>query len=581
MPRSNRTPEGITSARPDSTARSMAPGWIAITALITLPAFALAQPAATPVLPNGGFEQADDDGFPTGWRPYNWGPEDSAGQNARSVDVARSGVASLRAESRDGAARPGAYTRLRLEPGRYALRFFARTEQGHTALVRAYLGDRYSPPYVVSDEWTEIVYRHSLPKQRVAAEINVQNFGGEPCVVWLDDLQLRTLPEATAQVVTDTRPVGDQPRLLYFSGNLNHIRDTAQQWVKRGFSGFFFSYIMHDWRTNVWEQDGQPDTAGRDDQLSLEAQKALREAGQAGLTDNALKVAFYSELPDPFSDEAYTTLRENFRQGARFAREAGFRMIAIDTEYVAKQYNYSWQGYGYDRYTRAELAAKLRERWREVGRVMASAYPQVEFGVLPEGMLYYGPLWIEVFAGLLEGVEAGRSEGDVHLFCEGTYSLRDPEQIREHAQAVRATTEARLNGQAKESWQKRGQIALGAWPLGYYRAVRDERGEFLGWSGKKDKFGDRIVGSYADKSERYSLEEFRTQLAAIRTFSDRYCWIYGHGSSWWQITPDQADRYARKAHRFGRENYLLPTVSNIQEYYDATATRDLVQLARE
>ena len=86
------------------------------------------------------------------------------------------------------------------------------------------------------------------------------------------------------------------------------------------------------------------------------------------------------------------------------------------------------------------------------------------------------------------------------------------------------------------------------------------------------RIGDQIGVDW----DKYPLEEFRTQLAAVRTFSDGYCWIYGHGSSWWQLSADQADRYAQEVHRFPRENYLVPTVANIDEYYRVAAQKNVV-----
>ncbi len=532
-------------------------------------------------LPNASFETIGETGMPDGWAYYNWGFAESNGIAARSDQTAHTGEACLRAESRDGSSRPGAYTHVPLEPGRYALRFFAKAEPGRTALVRAYLADRYSPPYLVPDEWTEFVVRHTVRKRRLRAEINVQNFGGDPGVVWFDDVTLEQLPGVKAEIVADQRKPSEQPRLLYFSANLNHVADTATQWTSRGFSGFFFSYIFHDWVTDVWAQDGKPATRGRDDLLIQEAQACIDKSLKAGLSHQVLKVAFYTDLPDPFDDEAYGGLRRRFREGARFAREAGFRMLAIDTEYVAEQYQYNWDGYDYERYTRGELSSKLRERWREVGVAIAREHPTLAIGVLPEGMVYYGPLWMSVFGGLLEGLQEGNSEGDVHVFCEGTYSVRDPESIKDHADAVRALAAAHLSGPALDWWQAHGKVALGAWPLGYYRAITDADGKFIGWSGKAETFGDKIVGSYADKSSRFPLDEFEMQLAAIRTFSDDYCWIYGHGSSWWQLDVAQADAYEKKIHGFPRDNYLVPCVENIGEYYQAAAARNVIRFLPE
>ena len=73
------------------------------------------------------------------------------------------------------------------------------------------------------------------------------------------------------------------------------------------------------------------------------------------------------------------------------------------------------------------------------------------------------------------------------------------------------------------------------------------------------------------------LADFRRQLAAVRTYSDDFCWVYGHGSTWWQVTPVEADRYGKLLNSFPRENYLVSTVPNIGEYYRAAAERNVVR----
>jgi len=140
------------------------------------------------------------------------------------------------------------------------------------------------------------------------------------------------------------------------------------------------------------------------------------------------------------------------------------------------------------------------------------------------------------------------------------------------------TTAALLPPGPREWFRKHGDVALGLWPLGYYRAITDAEGKFLGWSGRQELFGDRIVGSYADKGPNYPLAEFHLQCAAARTYTGKYAWIYGHGSSWWQFTPEDEARYKQSSlQHFPSENYLLPTVPNIEDYYRIAAAREVLK----
>jgi hypothetical protein len=130
----------------------------------------------------------------------------------------------------------------------------------------------------------------------------------------------------------------------------------------------------------------------------------------------------------------------------------------------------------------------------------------------------------------------------------------------------------------REWFRRHGDVALGLWPLGYYRAINDADGKFLGWSGRQELFGDRIVGSYADKGPNYPLAEFHLQFAAARAYTGKYLWVYGHGSTWWQFTPEEDAHYRESSlQSFSSENYLLPTVPDIAEYYRITAAREVLR----
>jgi hypothetical protein len=534
-----------------------------------------------PELANSGFESPDARGFASAWHPRNWGPASAGGECVLEEGSARTGARCLRLASQNPEARPGASCQATFRPGRYALSVWAKAEPGHAAFVRLYMADEYSPMLAVSEEWTQLTYRHTITRPRLMAQVRIQLLGAGGGTVRVDDASLEALPPLVARVSADQRPADQQPRALYDGANLNYLREHAAAWAGRGLAGFLIPDLMHSASSSVWGEDGDAATTGEDDRLFQEARNAVRECRTAGLTENAMRVSVLAPLPDPYDDAAYARWVGNFQEGARFARDAGLRMLVLDTEYCAAQYSYDWKGYALQQHSREELARQTWERWREIGRVIGQTAPALDLGIMPEGALYYGPLWLQTFSGLLEGLSLGGSKGQVHLFCEGTFSLTQPEAIAEHAAAVRALMQASLSGEALRVWQKRGGLALGAWPLGYYRPVLDSGGQMKGWSGKRETFGDRVVGAFADKSERYSLDEFRTQWAAIRTYSDGYCWIYGHGSSWWQVTAEQADRYAPKIHRFPRENYLVPTVPSISAWYQALAERDVVELKEE
>jgi hypothetical protein len=209
---------------------------------------------------------------------------------------------------------------------------------------------------------------------------------------------------------------------------------------------------------------------------------------------------------------------------------------------------------------------------------MVREYPGVDLLVLPEGSVYYGRFWNDMFAGMVDGLMETKHEQGIHLFCEGSYQLRAPVGLKDMAEGVMDTTAALLPPGPREWFRKHGDVALGLWPLGYYRAINDANGKFLGWSGRKELFGDKIVGSYADKGANYPIAEFHLQFAAARAYTGKYFWIYGHGSTWWQFTPEEDAKHKQASLQgYSSENYLLPTVPNIQDYYRIAASREVLK----
>ena len=289
----------------------------------------------------------------------------------------------------------------------------------------------------------------------------------------------------------------------------------------------------------------------------------------------------YRDFPNPFDDEGWDLITKNFIEAARFARLAHFPCLALDTEYTAYQFDPNWKGYDLTLHPAKDLGAKLRERWATIMSGVVKQYPTVDLLTLPEGPVCYGPLYMSMLNGMIDGLMASKYNRGLHVFAEASYQMRDPLALSEFAADVRETAARKLPEPARTYWLQKCDVALGLWPLGYYRAITDKDGKFLGWSGRKETFGDKIVGSYADKSENYPVAEFRPQLAAARTFGGKYCWIYSHGMSWWQMTPEENEKYkATSLQPYSSATYQLPTVPNIAEYYKIAGAREVVRMGK-
>lgn len=547
--------------------------------LCLLVIFALALPvlAADNPIPNSSFETLDAGGWAVDWGRYQWGPEDAKGEQKVDTTVAHSGKNSMMGINLDASARGGAYTHVSLPAGSWALSFWAKAAPGKQALVRCYLASAYSRNYDLTDQWTKITFRNTLLAPIDKAEINVQNTSGEASTIWFDDVSLEPTKMAVYKIGPDKRPLSKQPKLLYFDAHLMSWADHAAEWHARGFAGAFISGIFGDIHDDPWAADKDPSTRGEDDKLLQECRAANDKCLKAGIDSNALKVAMYKDFPDPFDNDGWALITKNFVEAARFARLAHFPCLSLDTEYTAYQFEPTWKGYDLTKHSAKELGAKLQERWALITSGIVKEYPTVDLLTLPEGPVCYGPLYMSMLNGMIDGLIAAKYDRGIHIFTEASYAMRDPVALSEFATDVRETAARKLAEPARTYWRQKCDIALGCWPLGYYRAISDKDGKFLGWSGKKEVFGDKIVGSYADKSENYPVAEFRPQLAAARTYSGKYCWVYSHGMSWWQMTPEEDAKYkATSLQPYSSVTYQLPTVPNVAEYYKIAGAREVI-----
>ena len=351
------------------------------------------------------------------------------------------------------------------------------------------------------------------------------------------------------------------PKTLLFSPiNPEYLQDTAAEWKATGFDGFLFSGIMSNWADDIWAKDGDSLTRNEDDKTFQRIKTCNKECKKHGITENFIKVAFYKHVPLWTNDEAWEKIYNNFGEAARFAEKSDCRGIALDIEYVSEQYHLDWEGYDYQGYTQADLRGAAIKRGKELVQFMLKNYPEMVFLNLPEGITFYGPLAGDFFHGMIQGMAEANAPGGIHLLTESTYDMTSTLGLIHYLQNLESKILGLLDDSSQKYWKGKCSVVLGGWPLGYYRKITDENGEFLGWSGKEEKFGEKIVGSYTDKSNRFSVDEFRNQYAGLLLAGKQYCWIYGHGATWWQFSEEETKRYGKVS------NSELPVDDNLKDY---------------
>jgi hypothetical protein len=352
-----------------------------------------------------------------------------------------------------------------------------------------------------------------------------------------------------------------KPHTLLFSPiTPEYLQDTAADFKVTGFDGFLLAGIMRNWSDDIWAADGDVTTRGENDKTFQRIKACNDNCRKHGIAENFIKVAFYSHVPLWTDDAAWQKINENFRQAALFAKLSGCRGIALDIEYVGEQYDLDWEGYDHNGYTKDDLRAAAVKRGRDLTRAMLDSYPDMVFLTLPEGIYFYGPLATDLLVGMIRGMAEAKAPGGLHLLTERSYKMVSTIGLIHYVHGLKSDILKNLDQPTARYWRKNCSISLGGWPLGYYREIRDESGKRLGYSGRAEKFGDKIVGSYADKTSNYPPEDFRNQYAGMLLASKCYCWIYGHGATWWHFTDHDVAKYGRVS------NSTLPVDERLNDF---------------
>ncbi|MEW6238180.1 MAG: hypothetical protein AB1656_22555 [Candidatus Omnitrophota bacterium] len=330
--------------------------------------------------------------------------------------------------------------------------------------------------------------------------------------------------------------------LLFWTIDPESLEKNAAEYVRIGFNGIIAGGIQNDWSDDVWARDGKPYTIGEQDELLQTWKRVNDNCRQKGLDSNFLKVAYYQKLPDWFNDPAWDIYRDRLKQAAIFAKQAGFRGVAVDTEYVGEQYNYNWAGYSYDRYNRKDLIEKVRQRMRDSMSDMLDAFPDMEFITFPGGD---HEIIVDILKAWIEEAARRDASGGVHLFTEWTYLRDNPNSILLHAQTLHRQIKRLVSPKAWDYWRRRCSVGPAGWPIG--KEVPSQRPEL--------------------QAAQFTPDEFRSQFAGLLAAGRRYIWIYPHAVDY------LPDNNAQLASQPDSNQYKIAYVPNLNEYIQVLRQR--------
>jgi len=308
------------------------------------------------------------------------------------------------------------------------------------------------------------------------------------------DLTSRTAEPGLAYGTPKELPL---PKTVLFSAGPDEIIADAEEWSRRGVNAFFMDFVARDWASNIWARDDKPWTIGASDETFQKARHANEICRRIG-SETFLKIAFDHPF-DWFNDTAWQHIYHNFRQFAIFARDTRCTGMALDIEYCGEQYDFEWEGYTYQGYTRADLVEQVRQRMTRVIQVLYDEFPDMVFLTFPEEGLSLGTV---IHTAWIEEAARRNAPGGIHYCTEYTYRNPNIRYMFGHAWACNDLFHKLLSKRARRYWVSTCSIAAGIWPFGFNYQKVYEPG--------------------------MPLAEFRQGYAATLMVSRRYNWIYSH-----------------------------------------------------
>jgi len=304
------------------------------------------------------------------------------------------------------------------------------------------------------------------------------------------------------------------PRTLLYSAGPDEVIADAEEWKRRGIDGFFLNGCARGWPNDIWATDGKPWTIGESDETFQKAKRANEVCRRIG-SETFLLITF-SHFFEWFNDTAWQQVEHKFRQFAIFAREAGCPGIAMDIEYIMDQYEFNWDGYDYDGYTRADLVEKIRERMTGVARALYDEFPEMVLLTLP-GLDFW--LGTHIHVAWIEEAARRGAPGGIHYCIGYTYRNHNIRYMFGRAWSINTLMHDLLSKRGKRYWEKRCSISPGVWPFG--------------------------CPEYLGHGPELTPDEFRHGVAGSLMMARRYNWIFS-GDCRPQLMGRNMDKYRRE-----------------------------------
>jgi hypothetical protein len=157
------------------------------------PAAAEEKPPPRNLVKNGGFEIVDKrTEFAGGWHEHNWGAAGVRSSVRLDRVNAHRGEHSVVVRSLGDGAKPGVFTTVLLEPGKYELSYWAAADvaEKETVPVRSYLAGSDLDADAAGADWKRFAHEVGIEKRQMNASVRLWTEAAR-VRVWVDDVELR------------------------------------------------------------------------------------------------------------------------------------------------------------------------------------------------------------------------------------------------------------------------------------------------------------------------------------------------------------------------------------------------------
>ncbi len=330
----------------------------------------------------------------------------------------------------------------------------------------------------------------------------------------------------TPRIIRPSVPGDAPPQVLFLTPiNATWAANHAEEWKRRGVSGFLFQGILDDLAAFPDESappgeenasaKPQPPHPPQWEALAQEITAARRRLTDSGIEANFLQMALTPDAAWFTGGTEAARARDRFALAGEFCSQTGLRGLALDTRSGGPIHDFRWSGYRPGQ-TEEELRAGARRFAVRTLRAFIRACPKGDILLLADNLNDAGPLWFSFFEGAVEALGSA-AELRLRLVLRDTATVTEAAVLADAADRANRLLQERLDKETRTGWERSGGIVLCLNPLDAQSAT---------------------------PQLRYPVEQFRLlrDMALLR--SNDYMAVDAPNGGWWSVPAEEVEQFA-------------------------------------